>query len=424
MRKLLFVVLLGLGALGIQAQRVTDKLDRGLVAVKVSSGVYCSWRIYGEEYYDVKYNLYRDGTKIAENLDVSNYTDAGGSVSSKYTVSAVVRGVEKNQCAGVTPLNNNWLEVKMNHGNLTSTYIPNDACCADVDGDGEVEILLKFDNASWAGTSYQKAGYHGEYFIIEVYKLNGEKLWWVDLGPNMSDFQNNEQNIVAFDWDEDGKAEALMRAADGTVIHMADGTTYVVGDKTKNYLAETNTGQWFVHEGSEYLVYMNGATGKPYQVMDYPLKRLETGETDLNKAWGDGYGHRSTKHFFGAPFLDGRHPSIFLARGIYTRHKMIALDVDPVSHQLSTRWTWNCNDGSSPYYAQGYHNYAIADVDWDGRDEICFGSMVIDDNGLGLSTTGLGHGDAQHHGDFDPYTHGQEIFACNEDSPANNYRDG
>lgn len=423
MRKLLFVVLLGLGALGVQAQRVTDKLDRGLVAVKVSSGVYCSWRIYGEEYYDVKYNLYRDGTKIAENLDVSNYTDAGGSVSSKYTVSAVVRGVEKNQCAGVTPLNNNWLEVKMNHGNLTSTYIPNDACCADVDGDGEVEILLKFDNASWAGTSYQKAGYHGEYFIIEVYKLNGEKLWWVDLGPNMSDFQNNEQNIVAFDWDEDGKAEALMRAADGTVIHMADGTTYVVGDKTKNYLAETNTGQWFVHEGSEYLVYMNGATGKPYQVMDYPLKRLETGETDLNKAWGDGYGHRSTKHFFGAPFLDGRHPSIFLARGIYTRHKMIALDVDPVSHQLSTRWTWNCNDGSSPYYAQGYHNYAIADVDWDGRDEICFGSMVIDDNGLGLSTTGLGHGDAQHHGDFDPYTHGHEIFACNEDSPANNYRD-
>ena len=65
------------------AQRTTDKLDRGLVAVKVSGGVFCSWRIMGEEYYDVKYNLYRDGTKIAENLEVSDYTDAAGSTSNK-----------------------------------------------------------------------------------------------------------------------------------------------------------------------------------------------------------------------------------------------------------------------------------------------------------------------------------------------------
>ena len=311
----------------------------------------------------------------------------------------------------------------MDHGNLKSTYVPNDACCADVDGDGELEILLKFDNLSWYNTSYQKSGYQGEYFIIECYKLSGKRLWWIDLGPNMADFQNNEQNIIAYDWDQDGKAEAVMRAADGTTIHMADGTEYVVGDKTKNYLADTASGQWFVHEGSEFLVYLNGETGKPYQVMDYPLKRLEAGETNLEKVWGDGYGHRSTKHFFGAPYLDGRKPSIFLARGIYTRHKMIAYDVDPATHQLTERWRWNCNDSSSPYYGQGYHNYAIADVDWDGRDEICFGSMVIDDNGKGLSTTGLGHGDAQHHGDFDPYSWGQEIFTCNEDRPANCYRD-
>ena len=102
---------------------------------------------------------------------------------------------------------------------------------------------------------------------------------------------------------------------------------------------------------------------------------------------------------------------------------MVALDVDPATHELTERWRWNCNTPGSSWYAQGYHNYAIADVDWDGRDEICYGSMVIDDNGHGLSTAGLGHGDAQHHGDFNPYVHGHEIFACNEDSPANNYRD-
>ena len=407
-------------------QRKMDRLDRGLIAIQTTNGVYCSWRILGEEYYDVKYNLYRDGTKIASDLDVSNYTDASGSASSRYTVKAVVRGTEQAASKEATVWSQNYLEITPDHGSLTSTYIPNDACCADVDGDGEVEILLKFDNLSESDANYPRNGYNGEYCIAEVYKLNGKKLWWLDFGPNMGDFQNNEQNIVAFDWDQDGKAEAVMRAADGTTIHMADGTTYVVGDASKNYRSNTGGGtNWFMHDGAEYLVYMNGETGKPYQVMEYPLKRLEAGETNLKTAWGDDYGHRSTKHFFGAPYLDGRKPSIFLARGIYTRHKMIALDVDPATHQLSVRWRWNCNDSSSPWYGNGYHNYAIADVDWDGRDEICFGSMVIDDNGKGLSTTGYGHGDAQHCSDFNPYVHGQEIFACLEDSPnwGNNYRD-
>ena len=406
-------------------QRKTDQLDRGLIAIQTTNGVYCSWRILGEEYYDVKYNLYRNGTKIASDLEASNYTDGSGNASSRYTVKAVVRGTEQGASKEATVWNQNYLEITPDHGSLTSTYVPNDACMADVDGDGELEILMKFDNASWAGTSYQKTGYNGEYFIIEVFKLNGQRLWWIDLGPNMADFQNNEQNIIAYDWDGDGKAEAVMRASDGTTIHMADGTEHVIGDKTKNYLHSPYSGQWFIYEGNEYLVYMNGETGKPYQVLEYPLKRLEASETSLEKAWGDGYGHRSSKHFFGAPYLDGRKPSIFLGRGIYTRHKFIALDVDPTTHQLTERWRWNCNDSSSPWYGNGYHNYGIADVDWDGRDEIVWGSMVIDDNGKGLSTTGYGHGDAQHCGDFNPYVHGQEIFACLEDSPnwGNNYRD-
>ena len=411
------------------AQRMTDKLDRGLVAVKTDGGVFCSWRILGEEYYDVTYNIYRDGTKLnAEPLQVSNFVDASGSEGSKYTVTAVVRGKEQAQSEEATVWSQGWLEITPDHGNLASTYQPNDACMADVDGDGQLEILIKMWNQSDVAAGLPREGYQGEYSLIEVYKLNGKKLWWIECGPNLTDFQNNETNIVAYDWDGDGKAEALMRAADGTVIHMADGSTQTIGDATKNYRPSVWGGQTekFVHDGAEYLVYMNGETGEPYQVMEYPLKRLEVGETSLEAAWGDGYGHRSTKHFFGAPYLDGRKPSIFLARGIYTRHKMIALDVNPETHELTERWRWNCSNSNSPWYGNGYHNYAIADVDWDGRDEICFGSMVIDDNGKGLSTTGYGHGDAQHHGDFNPYIHGQEIFACLEDSPywGNNLRDG
>ena len=428
-----------LASAGTYAQRFTDKLDRGLVAVQTTKGVYCSWRIQADEYYDVKYNLYRDGTKVnSEPLNVSNYTDASGSASSKYTVKAVVNGVEQQASKAATVFKSNYKEIKIKHdASLKATYEPNDACCADVDGDGEVEILMKFNNKEEGEQLYPKNGptINGvatkEYSMLACLKQDGTVLWWVNCGPNMGDFQNNEQNIVGYDWDMDGKAEVVMRLEEGSTVHMADGTSYTIGADGKNGTAWTNyrepkssgSVEWFTHYGKEFLWYCEGATGKPYQCIEFPLKRLEDGETDLKAAWGDGYGHRSSKYFFGAPYLDGKHPSIFLGRGIYTRHKFIAYDVDPKTHDLNVRWKWTNNQLGSPWYGQGYHNYIVADVDWDGRDEIVWGSMVIDDNGKGLSTTGLGHGDSQHIGDFNPYIHGQEMFACNEDNPSNNYRD-
>ena len=426
-------------SMGANAQRFTDKLDRGLVAVKTTKGVYCSWRIQADEYYDVKYNLYRDGTKVnAEPLEVSNFTDASGSESSQYTVKAVLNGVEQQASKVATVLGNNYKEIIIKHDkSLKATYEPNDACCADVDGDGEVEILMKFNNKEEGEQLYPKNGptidgvETKEYSMLACLKQDGTVLWWVNCGPNMGDFQNNEQNIVGYDWDMDGKAEVVMRLEEGSTVHMADGTTYTIGadgkngTSWKNYREPKASGsvEWFTHYGKEFLWYCEGATGKPYQCIDFPLKRLEDGETDLKAAWGDGYGHRSSKYFFGAPYLDGKHPSIFLGRGIYTRHKFMAYDVDPKTHDLKVRWKWTNNQPGSPWYGEGYHNYIVADVDWDGRDEIVWGSMVIDDNGMGLSTTGLGHGDAQHIGDFNPYIHGQEMFACNEDNPSNNYRD-
>ena len=426
-------------SMGANAQRFTDKLDRGLVAVKTTKGVYCSWRIQADEYYDVKYNLYRDGTRVnAEPLDVSNFTDASGSESSQYTVKAVLNGVEQQASKAATVLGNNYKEIIIKHDkSLKATYEPNDACCADVDGDGEVEILMKFNNKEEGAQLYPKNGptidgvETKEYSMLACLKQDGTVLWWVNCGPNMGDFQNNEQNIVGYDWDMDGKAEVVMRLEEGSTVHMADGTTYTIGadgkngTSWKNYREPKASGsvEWFTHYGKEFLWYCEGATGKPYQCIEFPLKRLEDGEKDLKAAWGDGYGHRSSKYFFGAPYLDGKHPSIFLGRGIYTRHKFIAYDVDPKTHDLNVRWKWTNNQPGSPWYGQGYHNFIVADVDWDGRDEIVWGSMVIDDNGKGLSTTGLGHGDAQHIGDFNPYIHGQEMFACNEDNPSNNYRD-
>lgn len=418
---MLFAALSG----GVFAQRMTDKLDRGLVALPGSGGTFVSWRIMGEEYYDVEYNLYRDGVKLNETpLKVSNYTDAGGTGSSKYQVAAVVRGVEQEKSAAVTRWNNGYLDIPMQSvinragANVTSNYTLNDVSLADVDGDGVSEFIVKRNS----NTARDYATNNTDFHRLECYNIKGKRLWYIDLGPNMISGPDEQYDIVGYDWDEDGKAEVLLRGADNMIIHKADGTTVEVGnmkfDSRNTLMSDGNMA--YTHTGNEFLLYLNGETAEPYVQMTYPLPRLEAGETDLNAAWGDGYGHRSTKHYFGAPVLDGRRASIFLGRGAYTRHKMVAYDVDPETHQLTERWRWNSPGGQ--WHGQGYHNYGIADVDMDGRDEIVFGSMIIDDNGKGLSTTGLGHGDAQHTGDFDPYRWGLEHFACNEDQPSMNYR--
>ena len=444
-KKLLLMLLALLAVLPIDAQRKMDVLSRGLVAVKTDDGVFLSWRRLGEEYYDVKYNLYRNGVKLNANpMDATNYTDKSGTSSNTYTVSAVVRGTEQAQCKATavwpgykyTLTTTNWsgyfniplAKVYDNSGtDITDTYTANDAEVADLDGDGEMEIIVKRISTKDANDLYVSRT-DGAYDRFDAYKLDGTLLWWIDAGPNMVSGGSHEFNLIAYDWDGDGKAEVLLRGADDMMVHGQRGgsrTEYPqrIGTKgvdTRGSVSHT-ANMTYTNTGGEYLIYMDGDHGIIYDAvryMEYPLTRGKASD------WGDSYGHRSSKYFFGAPFLDGRQPSIFLARGIYTRHKMAAYDVDPTTHSLTLRWTWENNGGwDDPWYGNGYHNYCIADVDLDGRDEIVYGSMVIDDNGKGLSTTGLGHGDALHCSDFDPFRHGLEIFACNEDEPGNNYRD-
>lgn len=408
----------------LSAQRVTDVVDRGLVAIPSStSGNYVGWKVFAEEYYDVTYNLYRDGVRIASGLRVSNYNDTGGGAGSRYEVAPVVDGVEKAKSDPVRRWTNQYLDIPTQPAtdrdgkNVNTHYHLNDVTLADVNGDGVVEFIVKRPCDMAADVTNKKA-----FHQLDCYDLKGNRLWWIDLGPNMLSGADEQWDCVGYDWDEDGKAEILLRGQDNMIIHHADGTVTNIG----NMSVDTRwDGVEYTSSGNEYLLYLEGATGKPYPIGDasHPDYMTYPNPRGNDSDWGSGIvGHRSTKHFFGAPFLDGRHASIFLGRGIYTKIYCKAFDVDKTTHRLTQRWAWECTNGSSPWFGQGFHNYAIADVDWDGRDEIVYGSMVIDDNGKGLSTTGLGHGDAQHCGDLDPYRHGQEQFTCNESSPAMNYR--
>ena len=440
----LLTIVLAIFSSYVWAQRPTDKLGRGLVAVKTDAGVFLSWRILGEEYYDVNYNVYRDGTRINSTpLSLSNFVDKGGSYGNTYTVSAVVRGVEQDHCKAVsvwsqykyklnTTCETGYFNIPLarvynNSGqDITNTYIANDAEVADLDGDGEMEIILKRRSTLDDGADYVSRT-DGAYDRIDAYKMDGTLLWWIDVGPNMVSGGSHELNIIAYDWDGDGKAEVLLRGADNMMVHGQRGASRQEwpqrigknGVDTRGSINHT-ANMTYTNTGDEFLVYMDGDHGIIYDAvryMSYPIPRGKASD------WGDSYGHRSSKYFMGAPFLDGKKPSILLARGIYTKHEMRAFDVDPVTHTLTERWHWSNNGGwNDPWYGNGNHNFCIADVDEDGRDEIVYGSMVVDDNGHGLSTTGLGHGDALHCSDFDPYRKGLEIFACNEDEPAMNYR--
>ncbi len=424
MKRITSVILLGFLAMGGWGQRYAEKIDRGLVAVPSStSGNFVSWRVLGEEYYDVTYNLYCNGAQIAKNLTASSYNHAAGNTNSKYQVAAVVRGVEQAKSAEIRRWENAMLTIPVqpiigrDGTDVTDKYTLNDISLGDLDGDGVVEFIVKRP-CSVASDPSQKNAFH----VLDCYDRQGRRLWWIDLGPNMLSGADEQWDCVCYDWDMDGKSEVLLRIQDNAYIHYADGTSELIGSAS----VDTRwNGVEYTSSGNEYLLYLEGATGKPYRIgpsehpnyIDYPLTRGQDAD------WGSGIvGHRSTKHYFGAPYLNGRTPSIFLGRGAYTKHTFAAYDVDPATHQLTRRWYWENTQGGSPWFGQGYHNFSVGDVDWDGRDEIVFGSMVIDDNGKGLSTTGLGHGDAQHCADLDPYRKYAELFACNENQPAMNYR--
>lgn len=413
---LLLIVSVLLCVTPVAAQRMMENLNRGLVAMKKGNGVYLSWRLLGQEWYDVNYNVYRDGTRLnADPLITSNYFDASGTTASTYTVRAVVRGVEQEDCEAVTPWAAQYLDIPMQPiknaagTDITGKYTLNDASAADLDGDGDYELIVKRQNADFtkANTAYT---------LFQAYTLEGKLLWTLNVGPNMINANHVETNCMAYDFNEDGKAEVIIRLTDGSIL--PDGTT--VGNASVNYRPASYSDGNMVYqtEGDEWLYVLEGETGAVIDNVKFDETTNNLARRSAAFWWNNNskaYGHRANKFHFGAPYLDGRKPSIYVGRGCYTNIHMATFDL--VDNKLQLRWTYANDNSGSKFYGQGYHNFSIVDVDEDGRDEICHGNMVIDEYGKELSSTGLGHGDAQHYGDLDPYRKGIEGFRCLEDNP-------
>ncbi|OAX45311.1 rhamnogalacturonan lyase [Paenibacillus sp. AD87] len=403
----LLVTSLGLGNIPVThaaGARQMEFLDRGVVAVKTGTGVFVSWRLLGTEGSNVSFNVYRDGTKINTSpiTNSTNLQDASGTSSSKYTVRAVVSGTEQAASAAASVWGNNYLSVPLSvpAGGTTPdgvayTYSANDASAGDVDGDGEYELIVKWDPSNSKDNS--QSGYTGEVFI-DAYKLNGTRLWRISLGKNIRAGAHYTQFMV-YDLDGDGKAEVAMKTADGT----KDGTGVVIGDASKDYRNSSG----YVLSGPEFLTIFNGQTGKALSTVNYEPARSNVSD------WGDNYGNRVDRFLAAIAYLDGERPSLVMARGYYTRTVLVAYNWR--DGQLTKQWTFDSNtSGNSGYAGQGNHNLSVADVDSDGKDEIVYGAMAVDDNGKGLYTTGLHHGDAMHLSDLDPDRAGLEVFQVHE----------
>ncbi|HBT78240.1 MAG TPA: rhamnogalacturonan lyase [Planctomycetaceae bacterium] len=389
-----------------------ESLDRGLVAVKNPGGVFLSWRLSGTENPATTFNVYKNGTLLNGKpiAHATNFTDAAGQLKDEYTVKKMENGRETEISKTVKPWEKPFLTLQMKRPPKADDasepdvkrleYFPNEAGVADLDGDGEYELVVKWDARARDNAHRGRT----DPVFLDGYKLDGTHLWRIGLGKNIRAGQHYTQMIV-YDLDGDGKAELVCKTAPGTLDGKGEPVLLGDDDADADYRSENG----YVLEGPEYLTVFDGETGAQVQTIPYYPPRGNV------RDWGDDYGNRVDRFLACVGYFDGQHPSVVMCRGYYTRAVLAAYDF--ADGKLKERWiydTGTSRDGKATAYGQGNHSIDVGDVDGDGFDEIVYGGACIDHDGKLLYSTGLGHGDAAHLGDMDPDRPGLEFFCVHE----------
>ena len=423
-----------------------ERIDRGVVAVRQADGsVFVSWRMLRGDDKGQPFDVCRNGVK----LNAHPLTEGGTCyVDTQPAAGDAVYEVRGGQADGrftlmaADPVGYVAVPLQKPAGGTTPdgrpyTYSANDATVADVDGDGQYEIILKWDPSNAHDNAHD--GFTGS-TIFDCYKIgrdparpsaSGQLLWRIDLGRNIRSGAHYVPFIV-YDLDGDGRAELMVKTADGT----RDGQGRIIGDSLADWRHKGAEGDFDRREewsrynrgqrsmvgriltGPEYISVFDGLTGRVLDTKPYVPARGNL------RDWGDAYANRSDRYlaavgYFGAITTGGRLlPSAVFCRGYYTRSVLVAWNWN--GRELTQQWVFDTDDPEWKSYAgQGNHNLRVADVDGDGLDEITYGSMAVDHDGRGLYNTGMGHGDAIHLMAFDPESDRLQVWDCHE-----NRRDG
>ncbi len=370
---------------GFARSRVTEKLDRGLVAVPAGDHrTYLGWRLLSSDPKGAAFNVYRsvrgkaperlNATPLAETTDFLD-TTAPAAAECEYTVRIVTRDGEQGPsrpvrvtAAGAEPC----VLFKLDPG-VTVQKVG----IGDLDGDGRYDYVLKLpqDNIDPADSYWKPSP---DTYKLDAYTADGRRLWRYDLGWAI------ERGIwyspmIVYDLDGDGKAEVALKTGEGDP-RGPDGR---------------------VETGPEYVAILDGMTGRQRARDDWPSRQIP----------GEPYRYNyASRNQICVAYLDGKTPCLVVERGTYTTIRLVAYQFH--QGELQRLWSWDSREetGRGRFSSQGAHIMHAADVDGDGRDEVILGSAVVDDNGNGLWSTGFGHPDFCFVGDVDPLRPGLEIF--------------
>jgi len=455
--------------------QVMETLNRGLVAIKTSSGTLVQWRILptdiekGNTYTLCGSNSATEGfvdiktftsTEASCYLDAKNYAyyqvrtkEGEGEIMSEIVErksSQLTQIKLERPAAGVT----RGYTVTNGSGSSKVTescpngqpyqYTPNDCTAADVDGDGEYELIVKWDPTNSRDNSQNGMTGNTIFDCYEIYGANaGARLWRIDLGVNVRAGAHYSP-FLAYDFDGDGKAEFVVKTSAGSkdaigAYVSAAGADEEIRNITTNGTDFRNSNGHILN-GEEFLTIFEGQTGKALETVWYwpnMARNASKGGTGVSYSWtGDSYGNRGHRYNACVAYLDGldKLPSIVMQRGYYTQANFWAVDWDGT--HLKTRWlhrgtsatAWSVIDSAGKSlssgtgkssYGQGVHGISVGDVDEDGYDEIVMGSATIDQDGKLLCSTGFGHGDAIHLGKIIPGRKGLQVYMPHEEKACN-----
>lgn len=415
-----------------------EHLGRGVVCIANGDSAIISWRLLSQDSDATAFNIYANGKRLNTTplTQSTFFTAPRANTDVTYTVRTIDSGKESGRTDGTFTLSANakdYISIPLDipaegvtPDGRTYRYSANDASVGDVDGDGEYEVILKWDPSNSHDNSHE--GFTGN-VILDCYKIprtsfsdtntSTHRMWRINLGRNIRAGAHYTPFLV-YDFDGDGKSELVIKTADGTI----DGQGNIIGDSTRNWVMDKMVSKQIsgkapqkqvrvsgrILEGPEYLTIFEGSTGRALKTVDYQPPRGDVG------SWGDTYGNRCDRYLAAVAYLDGQHPSAVMCRGYYTKSFLAAYDWDGTN--LTLRWLFD-SQTERGYSGQGNHNLRVGDVDGDGCDEITYGSMAVDHNGKGLYTTRMGHGDAIHQYAFYPDSTSLQIWDVHE-----NKRDG